>query len=79
MQIEIGHQECVSPDISFLWEPIMAWNEVAQIELNIRQYGKAEIVLRRKDGTAIKVMPVKWPKRYEALSRVTDKWLSHKE
>ena len=51
------------------------WNQVYEVELVERHYGKAEIVLRRKDGTAIDVLPVKWNQRREALRKITNQWL----
>lgn len=47
---------------------------VHEIELDQSIYGKAKIILRRKDGTVIKMFRPKWDKRWDLFNEIYEKW-----
>ena len=49
--------------------------EVETIELDLEIFNKPKIVLRRQDGSVVKIFKVKKGKEQKALQDITSKWL----
>ena len=49
--------------------------EVHCIELDLEIFNKPRLVLKRKDGSVVKIFNLKKGQEYEAMKKITDKWL----
>ena len=49
-------------------------NTVHEITLDESIYGKAKIILRRKDGTIVKIFTPKWSQREKLYRELVRKW-----
>ncbi len=56
----------------------MSIEQVDSIELDMELWGKAYIVWRRKDGSVVRKMQVKWEKKDEAFQKAHAAWYEAK-